>query len=81
MDENRRKFLTIMLIGSGAFLVDRIFNPLFSRFWSGSFTKTNPKINPPDKKDLKMFHIVEKKNQLLIYDSSGEKIFQIDDGE
>lgn len=64
MDENRRKFLKVMLIGSGAFLAEKIFGPLFSQF---------------NKTGFRNFQIVENKEKLSIYDSSGEEIFQIDD--
>ena len=65
-----------MLIGSGAFLVEKILTPLFSRF-----LKDPPM---PAKTDLlnravfRGFQITENKKGLSVYDSSGEEILQID---
>jgi len=73
VDNSRRKFLKIILIGSGIFLADKVFSPL-SRLLDTSFTKTDvfSKISPRD------FRIIENKKGLSVYDSSGEEIFQID---
>jgi hypothetical protein len=68
VDKNRRKFLKIVFIGSGVFLVEKIFGPLSSIFLNGS------------KSGLRSFHIVENSERLSIYDKNGEEIFQIDKG-
>jgi len=39
MDENRRKFLKIIFIGSGALLMEKVLGPLFSRFLDSSYFK------------------------------------------
>ncbi len=74
MDENRRKFLKIILIGSGAFLMEKVLTPLFSMFLNDSSAKTGSL----NKTGFRDFKIVENKEKLSIYDSSGEEIFQID---
>jgi hypothetical protein len=74
MDENRRKFLKVALIGSGAILMEKILTPLFSGFLNNSSAKTGSL----DKTGFKSFQIVEDKEKLSIRDSSGEEIFQID---
>jgi len=66
IDKNRRKFLTVMLIGSGAFLVEKILTPLFSRFLNDSSAPTT-KTGLSSKASLGGFRIVENK-----------EIFQID---
>lgn len=70
MDINRRKFLKIMLIGSGTLLLGRVLSPLFSKFFDDFFAKSSP--GP--------FQVVENNKKLSIYDNSGEEIFQIDNG-
>jgi len=81
VDINRRKFLKIILIGSGTFLVGKILEPLFSKslFSDEPLAKTNSltKINGGDSH---AFRVVEDKKSLSIYDNSGEEIFQIDKG-
>ncbi|MCX6701993.1 MAG: hypothetical protein NTX96_02235 [Candidatus Zambryskibacteria bacterium] len=79
MNKDRRKFLKIILIGSGTLLIGRVLGPLFSKFLNDSFTKTNSfaKTNPIVSTD---FRIVENKNLLSVYNNSGEEIFQIDKG-
>ncbi len=74
MNENRRKFLKIILIGSGALLLEKVLGPLFSKFLNNSFTQPNSFT----KTNFKDFKIVEDKKRLSVYDSSGEEIFQID---
>ena len=76
IDKNRRKLLTVMLIGSGAFLVEKVLTPLFSRFLNDSSTLT--KTNLSNKTDFGGFQVTENKKGLSIFDSSGEEIFQID---
>ena len=68
MDESRRKFLKIILIGSGTLVVGKIFDPLFSKFLDNSSTKSEPQA----------FKVVENKKILSIYDTSGEEVLQID---
>ena len=70
MNEDRRKFLKIALIGSASFIVGKILGPLFSKFLDNSSSKTSSG----------SFRIVEDKKVLSIYDNSGEEIFQIDKG-
>lgn len=74
IDKNRRRLLTVMLIGSGTFLVEKVLSPLFSGFLGDSPVR----INPPDKTSFGNFKIVENNKGLSIYDSSGEEVFQID---
>ena len=74
MDRNRRKFLKIILIGSGTLLVGKVFNPLFSMFSNDLFTKTDSSTEANDRN----FQVFEDKKSLSIYDNSGEEIFQID---
>ena len=76
IDTNRRKFLTVILIGSGAFFVEKFLTPLFSRFLNDSPTPAKTVLS--DKTDFENFKVVENKKILSIYDSSGEEIFQID---
>ena len=76
MDKNRRTFLKVLFVGSGALLAEKVLGPLFPRFFSNSFAKTastNKKIG------YRNFQIVENKRNLSVYDNSGEEIFQIDD--
>jgi len=68
VDNNRRNFLKIILIGGGTFIAGKVLGPLFS----------NSLINPPAKDKSSAFKIVEDKKVLSIYDNSGEEIFQID---
>lgn len=77
MDNNRRKFLKIILIGGGTILVGKVFGPLFLRFLDGSYTKTNSSTTKTNSTD---FQVVQNNRRLSIYDNSGEEIFQIDDG-
>lgn len=77
MDENRRKFLKIIFIGSGVFLMERVLGPVLS-FFNDSPAKTDAKTSSSDKISFKGFQVVEDKKALSIYDSSGEEILQID---
>lgn len=74
IDKNRRKFLAVMLIGSGTFLVSKILSPLLSGFLNNSPAKTNL----PNKTGFGGFQIAENKKGLSVYDNSGEEILQID---
>jgi hypothetical protein len=78
VDKNRRKFLKIMLIGSGAFIAGKVFGPLFSKFLDSPFTKTDSLSK--SKTGFGNFQIVENEKILSVYDNSGEEIFQIDKG-
>ena len=75
INENRRKFLTVMLIGSGAFLVEKVLAPLFSKVSSQS---SPVKTGSSNRAVFKNFWITENKKGLSVHDSSGEEIFQID---
>ena len=75
IDKNRRKFLAIMLIGSGTFLVQKVLSPLFSGFFNDSPAKISPPLN---KTDFGNFQVVENKKSLSVYDNSGEEVLQID---
>jgi hypothetical protein len=68
MDKDRRKFLKIILIGSGTLLAGKVLGPLFSSLLDDSSTKN----------DSTAFKVSEDEKNLSIYDSSGEEIFQID---
>lgn len=74
IDKNRRKFLTVMLLGSGAFVAEKILTPLLSKFLNDSPQKPTASI----KTDLGGFKVTENKKVLSVFDSSGEEIFQID---
>lgn len=75
MNEDRRKFLKIVLIGGTSFIVGKILGPLFSRFLGSLPAEANSsKVHSTE------FHVVENQKRLSIYDNSGEEIFQIDKG-
>lgn len=76
MDVERRKFLKIILIGSGTFLVGRVFGPLFSKFLDDSSIDPGSKT----KADPVAFHVIKNKDKLSFYDDSGDEVFQIDNG-
>lgn len=87
VNQNRRKFLKIILFGSGVLLTERVLGPLYSRFFSDSSdknpTRTNSlKTNSFNKinTDSGNFSVVRNKDGLSIYDATGEEIFQIDNG-
>lgn len=76
MNKDRRKFLKILLIGSGTLLVGKVVGPLFSGLLDNSKTK-----EAALSENSGSFKIVEDKKTFSIYDrSSGEEIFQIDKG-
>ncbi|MCX6702766.1 MAG: hypothetical protein NTW60_02775 [Candidatus Wolfebacteria bacterium] len=74
MDISRRKFLKLIFVGSGAFLLEKVMGPLFSKFLDNSSVQTNP----PAKTNFRNFKITEDSQILSVYDSSGEEVFQID---
>jgi hypothetical protein len=82
MDNERRNFLKIMLIGSGTLLAGRILGPLFSLRSDNVIAKIEePKeTDSPAKKSPSSFKVVENEKMLSIYDNYGEEIFQIDKG-
>ena len=76
MNEDRRQFLKIALIGSVSFIVGKILGPVFSVLMDNSSTD----VATVEKPKPNAFHAVEDKHMLSIYDESGEEIFQIDKG-
>lgn len=85
MDQNRRNFLKIILVGSGALLTERVLGPLYSWFFSDSSAKNiagvdSPETNSFDKINIASgnFRIVRNSDDLSIYDAAGEEIFRID---
>lgn len=78
MNENRRKFLKTIFIGGGVLLAEKVLTPLFSFFLNDSSTNDKAKTSSLNKTSFKNFQITENKENLSIYDSSGEEIFQID---
>lgn len=77
VDNNRRRFLKIILIGSGTLVVGKVLGPFLPRFFNVSSTEAS---SPLTKTDSSAFRVVENKKVLSIYDNSGEEIFQIDKG-
>lgn len=75
MNEGRRKFLKIVLIGGTSFIAGKILGPLFSKFLDSLPTETNS-----SKVNATAFQVVENRKGLSIYDDAGEEIFQIDNG-
>ena len=75
IDKNRRKLLTVMLIGSGAFLAEKILGPILS-FLSDPSAAKNSLLNNSGPRGG--FKVVENRKGLSVYDNSGEEIFQID---
>ena len=82
MDQDRRKFLKIMFIGSGVLLAERVLGPLYSRFFSDSSAKNSAKTDSANQisTGAGSFRIVRNNDGLSIYDTTGEEIFQIDEG-
>jgi hypothetical protein len=74
MNENRRKFLKIIFIGSGALLMEKVLGPLFSKF----LDDPSAKADSMNKNSFRDFRVVEGQKGLSVYDSSGEEILQID---
>jgi hypothetical protein len=75
VDKSRRKFLKIMLIGSGTIIAGRVLGPVLSRFLDDSPAS---KAGSLSSGVVKNFKINEDKKVLSVYDSSGEEILQID---
>ena len=69
MDQNRRKFLKILLIGGGTLLVGKFLGPIILDFFS-----RGPKVE----QDFGNFRVSEDKKELIISDQTGEEIFIID---
>jgi hypothetical protein len=74
VDKSRRKFLKIMLIGSGTIIAGRVLGPVLSRFLDDSPASKAGSLAGV----VKNFKITEDKKVLSVYDSSGEEILQID---
>lgn len=68
MNNNRRKFLKLVLIGGTSLVVGKIFGPFISKFLDGS----------PNVDHSSAFRIAEDKQSLFVYDDSGEEVLQID---
>jgi len=67
VDNNRRQFLKILLVGGSTLVVGKVLGPLFS----GSVT-----VMP--KKNLSPFHVSDTTGSFSVYDDTGEEILQID---
>ncbi len=79
MDQERRKFLKIVLVGSGIILTEKILGPLYSWFSSNSSAKNKIKSGDDETKATSGdFRVDKNNNSLSIYDDSGQEIFQID---
>ncbi len=74
MDTKRRKFLKLLVVGSGTLLMGQVLSPLLVKIVDTSSTK------PKTRTTSKAFQVVEDKEVVSFYDSSGEEIFQIDKG-
>lgn len=72
MDQKRRKFLKILLVGSGVLLAGKIFGSRILDFFFPDSKTT---------KDFENFRVSENKGELTISDQSGEEIFIIDKGK
>jgi hypothetical protein len=68
VNNNRRKFLKIVLIGGSSFIVGKVLGPLFSDFFDGSTAKNDPVA----------FKVVGDKKTFSVYDDTGEEVLQID---
>lgn len=84
MNEERRKFLKIVLISGTSFMVGKVLGPLFSKILDGNLVKDNYRVpdkpESDNKTDTSLFRVVENKKMLSVYDATGEEIFQIDKG-
>ncbi len=79
MDQERRKFLKVVLVGSGIILTERILGPLYSWFSDNSSEKNKIETASDETKDTSGdFRVDRNNNSLSIYDDSGQEIFQID---
>ncbi|MDO8571498.1 MAG: hypothetical protein Q7R79_02370 [bacterium] len=68
MDNNRRQFLRIILIGSGTLIAGKVLGPLLSKSSGIALAKNNSS----------EFNVTEDNQFLSIYDASGEEVLQID---
>lgn len=75
MDTNRRKFLKIILIGGGTFVLGRLLDPFLSKLVEEGEKRVSI---PSPKPTSSLFKIVEDEKFLSIYDDSGQEVFQID---
>lgn len=78
MNEDRRQFLKIALIGSASFILGKIFGPVFSVLLDNTSAKADSEEKLKKKIASPAFRVHEDKHILSIYDESGEEIFQID---
>ncbi len=76
MDKKRRKFLKLLVVGSGTLVMGQVLSPLLVKLVHPSSEK--PKTRT--KTSSKTFRVVENKQVLSFYDNSGEEILQIDTG-
>lgn len=70
VDNNRRKFLKLILIGGGTFIAGKVLGPLFSKLLEEQSTKNGSTA----------FQTIDDKTSFSVYDDSGEEILQIDKG-
>lgn len=80
MNEERRQFLKIILIGSASLIAGKVLGPVLSGLLGDQFVGPKPE---RQKKNLtttvaSAFKIVENQKMLTVFDSQGEEIFQID---
>jgi len=76
VDKNRRKFLKIIFIGSGALIMEKILGPFFSTSFGQRVEA--PLVDKPKKRRQTAFNIVDNNEVFSVYDESGEQIFEID---
>lgn len=76
MDKNRRQFLKIVFIGSGALIIEKILGPFFSK--SLNVALDAPVVDKPKRKRQTAFKVVEDDKIFAVYDHTGEQIFEID---
>jgi hypothetical protein len=80
MDQERRKFLKIILMGSGILITGKILGPLYSWFSDNSSAEKNIGSGTDGAKEVsENFRVNRNNGGLSIYDTSGQEIFQIDD--
>lgn len=84
MNQNRRKFMKILLVGGGVLLVEGIMSVWYSKLFNRSHSKEPSLKKDVNKKLTKQtapkFRIRQNNQYLSIYDSTDEEIFQIDNG-
>jgi hypothetical protein len=71
VDQNRRKFLKIILFGGGAYVAGKVLGPLFPRSLDSLLAE----------KKTGQFKMIEDQKVLAIFDDSGEEVLHIDKGE